>query len=232
VREQQQRRGELVERVDAHHPVAIEQRAVGRVVSRECAGMGAGHRGSVGGAAGLEHDHRDLAPRGLGERSLEAFGVADRFDEEPNDPRRCAAERPVEIIARARHEFAPARHAEVELQAPVVERERAVDGTRLRDPSDRSDLLAGVARERGDAQADLLVDESHAIAAAERDARFTGHRRDSLRERGLAVGFQVTARKDRRGACAVADRVGERGFDLLARNADRDVVDDLRDVVE
>jgi hypothetical protein len=82
--------------------------------------------------------------------------------------------------------------------------------------------------ERGDPQAGLLVDETHAVAAANRNAGLARHRRDSLRERGFAVGFQMTTRKDRRGSRTVADRLGECGFDLFARNAEHDLVDGFR----
>ncbi len=180
VRKEQQRGRELVERVDAHHPVAIEECAVGGVVPRKRTGVGAGHRGCVWRAAGLEDDHRNFAPSGLGECGLEALGIADRFDEEADDASRFAPESPFEIITRARDELAPARHAEVEFQTRIVEGQGAVDRSRLGNPGDRSDRRVGMARVGSDPQAALLVDESHAVSTADRDARLPGHRRDSL----------------------------------------------------
>ena len=71
-REQKQRAGELVERLDADDAIAVEQRLVGKIAARHCAGVRERRGGGGLGASQLQRHDRNAALRGLLERGAQS----------------------------------------------------------------------------------------------------------------------------------------------------------------
>ncbi len=71
VREEEGGGGELVERLDRHHAVALEHRLVGRVVAGDRPGVAQREFGCRGRASGLEGDDGDAAISGFAQGGAE-----------------------------------------------------------------------------------------------------------------------------------------------------------------
>ena len=185
-REEQQRARELVQRLDAHDAVAVEQRLVGEVAAGHRAGVRERRRGRRLGAPDLERDDRNAALGGLVERRAKPRRDRARFRGRGRSPSPPAA-RPRSRCSRRPWSSAPgpARSASAKRKPRIVVRERAEDAAGMRDERDRAGPRLARAREAADPDAVEIVVEPHAVGAADRHARRARHRGEPLASGGV-----------------------------------------------
>ena len=187
-RKQQQGRGELVERLDPDHAVALEQSVVGEIAARERACMGKRRGSRRLGAADLERHDRDAALcRAQSSACGEGLWIARRLDEEADDLHLRPFDRIGDVVGDRCRGLAARGDREGEAQARIVMRQRSEDAARMCDEGDRAGRRLARARKAADPDPVEIVVEAHAVRAADRDARLLGGSGEPLGERRIAV---------------------------------------------
>ena len=128
--EQQQRRGEFVERLDPDHAIAIEQGVIGKVAAGERAGMRQRRGARRRRAADLKRDDGHATLGGALERQGEARRIARRLDENADDLHL----RPLDRIERCSRRPSPSlrRRARRLMQSAIADRYARARRTRCR----------------------------------------------------------------------------------------------------
>ena len=218
LREHQQRGGQIVQRIDPNHPIAVEHRLIGRVVAGHRAGVAERQRGALLGAPDLEGDDRDVAHPGLLERGDKTVRIAHGLDKQADDAGRLHLQREIHVVGGRGRQLLAGGNDEVVGEPSVVMDQRGERRARMGDEGDGAWLQVLRRREAAYPQARLKVVVAHAIAAADWHAGLAGEAGQPLDERRVGVVLQITVGEDHRRARPVRDRLGKLGLEPMAGN--------------
>ena len=167
---QEQRGGHFIHVVDLDNAIAPEDGAIGHVAAGHGARVGEGHRRTANGTSGLKGNDRHV-PLGCGFQGAEkALRVAHRFEEKPDGANLVLPHRPRQVISRRRDHFIARGDSQSKPKARVIMGERPEHRTRLSNERHRAGQHGIEGDKAGHAQADGIVVEAHAVAAAQTHA--------------------------------------------------------------